>query len=157
SNFPTIQTSLVQAFDEHGEGLVLRGHDFEWDPKKAGSKSPHLTDEQAALLVQMALDRYKQEMKQAPKRVVVHKRSSFWPAEREGFEAALRKHVRQYDLMALAPQSIARLLTASTYPPLRGTRFSAGDIDYLYTTGFIAALNEFHAMHVPAPLQIADH
>jgi hypothetical protein len=23
-----------QAFDEHGEGLVLRGHDFDWDPER---------------------------------------------------------------------------------------------------------------------------
>jgi len=29
-----MQTSLVQAFDEHGEGLVLRGHDFDWTPTR---------------------------------------------------------------------------------------------------------------------------
>jgi hypothetical protein len=40
---------------------------------------------------------------------------------------------------------------------LRGTRFGVGDLDYLYTTGFIAALDEFHAMHVPSPLQVADY
>lgn len=157
SKFRTLQTSLVQAFDEHGEGLVLRGHDFEWDPAKEGSRAPHLSSDQAALLVNMVLERYHLEMKQPPRRVVVHKQSRYWPAERDGFASALEHRVQQYDLMALQPQSEARLLTASTYPPLRCTRFSAGDTDYLYTTGFIAALNEFHAMHVPSPLQIADH
>ena len=51
SRFPTMQTSLVQAFDEHGEGLVLRGHDFDWDPDKTGSRSPHLTADDAARLM----------------------------------------------------------------------------------------------------------
>jgi hypothetical protein len=65
--------------------------------------------------------------------------------------------VAEYDLVALNPQIAARLITMSKYPPLRGTLFSIGDLDYLYTTGFISALNEFHAMHVPSPIQIADH
>ena len=150
-----VQASLVQAFDERGEGLVLRGHDFEWDPRQQG-RSPHLSAEQAERLVAMALDRYKAEVKQTPRRVVVHKSSRFWPQEREGFRAALAG-VSQYDLVALTPQSDLRLLTTATYPPLRSTRFSVGDEDYLYTTGYIASLNEYHAMGTPAPLQIADH
>jgi hypothetical protein len=157
SKFPAMQTSLVQAFDEHGEGLVLRGHDFEWDPGKEGTRAPHLGEEQAADLVRLVLDKDEDIMKQPPQRVVVHKRSRYWPAERAGFEAARRGRVRRYDLMALESPSMARLLTTTIYPPLRGTRFSIEETDFLYTTGFIAALNEFHALHVPAPLLIADH
>ena len=157
SNMHTIQTSLVQAFDEHGEGLVLRGPDFEWDPVKEGSASPHLTEERAADLMEMVLARYQRERRQSPRRVVVHKTSRFWSGERQGFTSVLGRRVAEYDLMALTPQSAVRLITTSKYPPLRCTRFSVDDLDYLYTTGFIAALNEFHAMHVPSPLQIADH
>jgi hypothetical protein len=154
---PTMQTSLVQAFDEHGDGLVLRGHPFDWDPSETGSRSPHLTEEQTSELIAMVLSRYQQEMKQIPQRVVVHKTSRYWPAERKGFDTILSKRVSRYDLVALQPQSVVRLITTSKYPPLRGTRFGVGDLDFLYTTGFIAALNEYHAMHVPSPLQIADH
>ena len=50
-----------------------------------------------------------------------------------------------------------RLLTTSSYPPLRGTRFTVGDIDYLYTTGFISELGQSHVLHVPSPVQIMDH
>lgn len=157
SRFPTMQTSLVQAFDDRGEGLVLRGHDFDWDPNKTGSNSPHLTADAAQRLMAMALDQYQQVMHQTPTRVVVHKTSRYWPDEREGFRAAIEAQVRRYDLMALEPQSTVRLITTSKYPPLRGTRFTIGDLDYLYTTGYIAALNEFHGVHVPAPLQVADH
>jgi hypothetical protein len=96
-------------------------------------------------------------MGQRPKRVVVHKTSRYWPAEKSGFEQALQKYVSQYDLLALIPQNKVRLLIANKYPPLRGTRFTVEDIDYLYTTGFIAELNQFHGMHVPSPIQIADH
>ncbi|MEG3918015.1 hypothetical protein QUA07_02565 [Microcoleus sp. T3_A4] len=157
STFSTMQTSLVQAFDEHGDGLVLRGHEFTWNSKKEGTKSPHLTEEQAIRLVDMVLARYQEEMGQRPKRVVVHKTSRYWPAEKSGFEQALQKYVSQYDLLALIPQNKVRLLIANKYPPLRGTRFTVEDIDYLYTTGFIAELNQFHGMHVPSPIQIADH
>jgi hypothetical protein len=157
TTFPTMQTSLVQAFDERGEGLVLRGHDFEWDPNKTGSRSPHLTAEGAHQLMELILDQYESVMKQTPARVVVHKTSRYWPDERDGFRAAIEARVRRYDLMALEAQSRVRLITTSKYPPLRGTRFSIRELDYLYTTGYIAALNEFHGMHVPAPLQIADH
>jgi hypothetical protein len=153
----TMQTSLVQAFDERGEGLVLRGHDFEWDPRRTGSRSPHLTADGAHQLMQLILDRYEREMKQTPARVVVHKTSRYWPDEREGFQAAIEARVQRYDLMALESQSRVRLITTSKYPPLRGTRFNIGELDYLYTTGFISALNEFHGMHVPSPLQVADH
>jgi hypothetical protein len=157
SRFPTMQTSLVQAFDDRGEGLVLRGHDFDWDPTKTGSNSPHLTAEAAERLMAMALDQYEQVMHQTPTRVVVHKTSRYWPNERDGFRSAIETRVRRYDLMALEAQTTVRLITTSKYPPLRGTRFTVGDLDYLYTTGYIAALNEFHGVHVPAPLQVADH
>lgn len=157
TNLNTVQTSLVQAFDEHGEGLILRGHDFEWDPEVEGSRSPHLSEQQAGDLIEMVLTRYQQEMRQTPQRVVIHKTSQYWPKEREGFRAALRGRVSRYDLVALRSQSAVRLITTSKYPPLRGTSFRVGDLDFLYTTGFIAALSEFHGMHVPSPLTISDH
>jgi hypothetical protein len=71
--------------------------------------------------------------------------------------SAIEARVRRYDLMALEAQSRVRLITTSKDPPLRGTRFSFGELDYLCTTGYISALKEFHGMHVPAPLQVADH
>jgi len=154
---PTVQVSLVQAFDEHGDGLVLRGHEFEWDPNLHRTKSPHLTDVLAAKLVDLVLDRYQAEMHQTPTRVVVHKTSRFWPEERVGFRDALRKRVTQFDLVALSPQSSVRLLPSNLYPALRGTYFRLGDLDYLYTTGYIAELQQFHSVHVPAPLLVADH
>lgn len=152
-----LQTSLVQAFDENGDGLVLRGHDFEWDEEKEESRSPHLDGDRAFKLIDLILTRYQEEMKTMPRRVVVHKTSRYWPEERDGFRKALERRVSRFDLLALESEHAVRLLTESTRPPLRGTQFSVGELDYLYTNGFIAALREFHGLHVPSPLRIADH
>jgi len=152
-----LQTSLVQAFDEHGDGLVLRGQDFVWDAKKEGTRAPHLTEEQSAWIVDRTLTRYREEMGQLPQRVVVHKSSRFWPAELAGFKSALQARSMQYDLVALASDSTFRLFPVNRYPPLRGTRFTIGDLDYIYTTGFLADTQHFHANHVPSPIRLADH
>jgi hypothetical protein len=153
----TMQTSLVQAFDEHGDGLVLRGHEFTWDPQKEGSKSPHLSKEHAFALIELVLRHYKEEMGQTPQRVVVHKTSRYWPQEKEGMTEALKNKVNRYDLIALNVQNEIRLMPENQYPPLRGTYFAVEDIDYLYTTGYIASLRKYYGAHVPAPIQIADH
>jgi hypothetical protein len=154
---PKIHTSLVQAFDEYGEGLVLRGPDFLWDVEKHQTHTPHLRAEDTFKLIGMVLDRYQEEMKQQPQRVVIHKSSRWWDEEAAGCREALKGRVGRYDLVALQKQDDVRLLPASKYPALRGTKFTVGEIDYLYTTGFIAELGQFHGVHVPAPVQIADH
>lgn len=151
----TLRTSVAQAFDEHGEGIVLRGQDFQWDEAEQG-KSPHLNEEQSALLLQAVLKRYEDELKQKPARVVIHKTSRFWQEERIGFQSALRE-IKQFDLVSVSPQSRIRLLRTGQYPVLRGTRFVLGDMHFLYTTGYLASMRAYPHGHVPSALQIADH
>jgi hypothetical protein len=151
----SLRTSVVQAFDENGDGLVLRGHRFPWNEEKDG-KSPHLSEQMADQLIEMVLRRYEEERKQLPQRVVVHKTSRFEPAERKGFESALSR-VKRFDLVSLHPVSDVRLLRAGRYPPLRGTVFTVGDIAYLYTNGFLPAQGRYPHGHVPCALQVADH
>jgi hypothetical protein len=150
----TLRTSVVQAFDEDGEGLVLRGHKFPWDDSHG--KSPHLSEETAGMLIDMVLERYKLERRQLPQRVIVQKTSRFEPAERAGFELAL-KSVSQYDLLSLCPESSIRVVRAGRYPPLRGAAFRIGDAWYLYTSGYLTSTGGYPHGHVPSPLQITDH
>lgn len=150
----TLVSSVVQAFDDQGDGLVLRGHDFRWDEQARG-RSPHLPADAARALIEMVLQRYASERKQSPRRVVVHKSSWYEPAELEGFESAL-SGVTEFDLLALRPTSDWRLLRFGSYPPLRGTALSAGDQSMLYTNGWIPELGYDHG-HVPSPLEITDH
>lgn len=151
----TLRTSVAQAFDEYGTGLVLRGPEIHWDVRKGG-QSPHLDSQQAKDLIDLALTRYKAETKRFPTRVVIHKTSRFWEAEKEGFHEALRSFDR-FDLVALSATSEVRLVRVGNYPPLRGTYFTVGQLAYLYTTGYISALNAYPHGHVPSPLEIADH
>ena len=150
-----LRTSVAQAFDGDGTGLVLRGPDFAWDESRDG-KAAHLTAEAASALLQLVLRRYQLETGRPPARVVVHKTSSFWPAEREGFVDALAS-IPRFDLVAVTQSDEVRLVRAGQYPPLRGTLFGVGMTEYLYTTGYITALEEYPHGHVPSPLQIADH
>lgn len=152
----TLCSSVAQAFDEYGDGLVLRGQDFTWDAKAYGS-SPHLSSEHAKKLIEQVLKQYRDTVKQPPRRIVIHKSSRFWHAEAEGFQDALDGGSYYYDLVAIRPQNRVRLLREGQYPPLRGTMFSVDDINYLYTTGFIPALHAYPHGHVPSPLQLADH
>ncbi|QEG41317.1 hypothetical protein UC8_33360 [Roseimaritima ulvae] len=151
----TMQTSVAQAFDDSGEGIVLRGKDFQWDQSQMGN-SPHLDEEQAQELITEALKRYQDETKQTPRRVVIHKSSRYWPGELLGFQRAVST-VPEFDLVSVWSNDRVRLLRQASYPALRGTQFSVGEITYLYTTGYIPSMRAFPHGHVPSPLQIADH
>ncbi|GCE16742.1 hypothetical protein [Dictyobacter kobayashii] len=151
----TMCASVAQAFNEYGDGMVLRGQDFPWDTRTQG-KSPHLDSNQAKLLIDLVLKQYKETMKNLPQRVVVHKSSHFWSPEEEGFQDALRS-VSRYDLVSIRPTNRIRLFREGQYPPLRGTAFTIDDVRYLYTTGFIPSLKTYPHGHVPSPLQISDY
>ena len=116
-------TGLAQAFDEQGNGLILRGQDFIWDVSKHGN-SPHMPAQLAEELVSLVLKRYRDELKQSPRRVVIHKTTEYWPDERSGLQAALDK-IDQFDLVAICPTKDIRLLRDARYPILeRKLRFS---------------------------------
>lgn len=86
----TIRTSVAQAFDYLGQGLVLRGDPFEWNEEQYG-RSPHMTRDGALRLITTTLQEYVNVRETPPKRVVVHKPSRFWGSdhgeydERNGF------------------------------------------------------------------------
>ena len=111
----TLRSSIVQAFDENGEALILRGPTFHWDSEKE-KRSPHLPENQAHEILQMVLDRYRSERRQLPRRIVVHKSSRFDSKEKSGFERALRTSpVEQYDLISLRISNDVRLIRYSKY------------------------------------------
>jgi hypothetical protein len=151
----TVRASIAQAFDATGDALVLRGREFPWDPR-SDDRQPHLTAAGAQELLELALKLYKAETQgKTPRRIVVHKSSRFTQAELEGFRGGLGD-VREYDFAALAPTDRVRLLRAGQYPVLRGTHFGVGDLDFLYTTGFLPTLGGYPHGHVPSAIQVAD-
>ena len=132
----TLRTSVVQAFDENGDGLVLRGHHFDWD--QHDGKSPHLPEEMAGELISMVLDRYQQERGQRPQRVVVHKTSRFEPEERAGLRMPCLG-IGRSSAVVMCNKRSPLAASREVSPPLRGTAFTVGDISYLYTSGYLPA------------------
>lgn len=147
-----VRASLAQAFAETGDAFVLRGSEFQWDWE---AQSPHLPADRAAELMAGVREHYQRHHRRQPRHVVVHKRTYFDPAERDGFQEALSDV--EYDLVAVRPANKMRLLRNGEYPPQRGTLFSCGDRSYLYTTGTLAAVGLYPHGHVPGPLHISDH
>lgn len=159
----TMRTSVAQAFDYLGQGLVLRGDPFEWDAEQNG-KSPHLTQEGACRLVSETLQEYINVRGTPPKRVVVHKPSRYWGSdhgefnELDGFIEGIHSVFPgcDYDLVTLA-RSRVRLFREGQYPPARGTYFSIENkAHFLYTMGFIPYLETYPGSYVPEPWQIVE-
>jgi hypothetical protein len=76
----TMRSSVAQAFDYMGQGLVLRGEPFEWNEAKLGL-SPHLTKAAARKLIRDTLAEYMKVGDMPPRRVVIHKTSEYWGPE----------------------------------------------------------------------------
>lgn len=159
----TMRSSVAQAFDYLGQGLVLRGEPFEWDTETLG-RTPHLTREAAQKLVQGALNEYVKLRTIPPRRVIIHKSSEYWGTEHEahneidGFYEGISNIYPgcETDFVALR-QTGVRLFREGRYPPLRGTYFTLGDQHFLYTMGFIPYLETYPKPYVPEPWQITQH
>jgi len=149
-----MRTSLAQIFTYTGEGLILRGDEFEWDAEK--DRSPHLTEDNARKLLKKAISMYTKQMNQPPTRIVIHKSSRYWPEEKKGFEKAL-EGIMYHDLLAFGTRGI-RFFRYGQYPPLRGTVVKLSSKNYiLYTRGYIPYLRTYPGAHIPVPLEILEH
>ena len=160
----TMRSSVAQAFDYLGQGLVLRGDRFEWDTKKQG-RTPHLTENAARQLIKDTLEEYVKLRGIPPRRVVIHKTSEFWDKEHakynelDGFYQGIEDVYAgcETDFITLR-QTGVRLFREGMYPPLRGTYFSVqGTQHFLYTMGFIPYLETYPKPYVPEPWQITEH
>jgi hypothetical protein len=159
-----LNSSVAQAFDYLGQGLVLRGDPFAWSKDRYGP-SPHLTKISARKLISDTLKAYMKVQGVPPRRVVVHKTSDFWGPEHhehnelDGFYEGIDEVFPglEIDLVGLRKARVA-LFREGNYPPLRGTHFSIEDHHhFLYTMGYIPYLQTYPGPYVPRPLEITDH
>lgn len=160
----TMRSSIAQAFDFLGQGIILRGEPFEWNVDKLG-RSPHLTKKGAHKLIKNTLEEYIKVRGNAPSRIVIHKTSNFWGEERgdfdelNGFCDGIDEVTRfcETDFVTLT-QTGVRLFREGKYPPLRGTYFQVEDNEhFLYTMGFVPYLETYPRPYVPEPWQISQH
>jgi len=158
-----MRASVAQAFDLNGQGLVVRGKKFDWDAVKRG-RTPHLTTENAQLLVEETIREYANR-RRMPRRVVIHKTSEFWGDKHAGYDeiAGFRQGIDRVsrscdmDLVALRPSRL-RLFREGEFPPIRGTYFEfEGLPPHLYTLGFIPYYQTYPGPYVPRPWMLSQH
>ncbi|GAB4443116.1 MAG: hypothetical protein OHK0015_42710 [Chloroflexi bacterium OHK40] len=158
-----MRSSVAQAFDYLGQGLVLRGDPFEWDEEKLG-RTPHLTKTAARQLVKDTLNEYVRVKGIPPSRVVIHKTSQFWGAEHgihnelDGLYEGIGEVFPRCDVDLVAiRQTGLYLFREGNFPPLRGTYFCVEEqAHFLYTMGYIPYLETYPGAYVPEPWQIID-
>ena len=146
-----LMTSMAQVYDERGEGVIVRGKPVQL---KKDDRVPHLSHEDAAALMTHALREYRLHHKHAPARVVLHKSSSFSPAELSGFNEAVDElEVEASDFLVVSRGS-TRLFRDGAYPPLRGTMLSLDAQHHvLYTRGSVPYYATYPGMYVPRTLK----
>jgi argonaute-like protein implicated in RNA metabolism and viral defense len=103
------------------------------------------------------LDVYKRQMRQLPRRLVVHKSSRFRPEEISGFKKAAND-VELKDFVTILSRGIRFMRKKGIYPPVRGTVIKIGKEDYiLHTKGWIPYFETYPGLRVPTPLEIVEH
>lgn len=160
----TMRSSVAQAFDHLGQGVVLRGDPFEWDESKEG-RSPHMTKAGATKLIRQTLDEYVRVRGSPPRRVVIHKPTRFWGPEHGDHDELTGLSEGVYEVFARCEtdfvtlaQSGVRLFREGVYPPLRGTYLTlANERHFLYTMGYVPYLETYPGSYVPEPWEMIEH
>ncbi len=118
---------------------------------------PHVSKEGAEAIAKQIVDYYRKRNRGAvPERLVIHKSSSFWEDEREGFLSG-GEAVRLHDYVHIRTRGTGvRLFPDGDFPPLRGTLFSVpnDDVHYLYTTGYVPEVATYEGSNIPEPIEI---
>lgn len=146
-----VHSSLAQAFSSEGEGFAIRGEGVPADPDQR--RNTKLTESQARKLGEVVLAEYRTRTGNSPLRFVIHKTSEFQEEEIAGFRAAF-KTIPILSMVTLVPSDF-RLLRFGSYPPNIGTVCTVNrSRTFLYTSGFIPALNTYPGPHIPQPFEV---
>jgi hypothetical protein len=151
-----MRTCIAQVFSDAGEGLVLRGGQFEHTG--SARQSPRMDRKTAENLVRDAIDLFtKHHNRQPPIRVVIHKSSHFVRAEIEGAEASLEA-VESHDLLTVVRHPSLQFIRHGIHPPIRGTMVTLNEDQFaIYTHGFVPYLGVYPGLRVPRPLVVIRH
>lgn len=146
-----VHSSLAQAFSSEGEGFAIRGEAVPADPDQR--RNTKLTERQAFILGSQVLNEYRARTGNAPLRLIIHKTSEFDKAEIVGFRDALRE-IPIVSMVTLVPSAF-RLLRFGSYPPNIGTVCTVnGHRTFLYTSGYMPALETYPGPHIPQPFEV---
>jgi len=148
-------TSVAQVFNERGEGVIVKGAQAELSKD---DRQPHLSEDDARVLLENAVTVYRKEHRTNPARLVIHKTSKMTNGEVRGFRAAAEAHQIDAEELVSIRRSFTRLFREGTYPPLRGTFLKLQEsTGLLYLRGSVHFFETYPGMYVPRPLEFIAH
>lgn len=162
-----LRSSVAQAFNYEGKGIIFVGDQFEWDSKTTHTPAPHLKYDYAKDLIAKVIKEYKAYNNNlSPTRIVVHKTTDFWDskinrdyAEVEGLKDGIREVLGNdviIDLVSIKSADLKLLRKQGNYPVIRGTLLHIDEVTgVLYTTGYVPYFETFPGLHIPHPLEIS--
>lgn len=162
-----MRSSVAQAFNYEGKGIIFVGEQFEWDTRKNNTPAPHLSHDYAKKLIADVINEYKAYNRNLPPtRIVIHKTTDFWDskmnseyAEVEGLKYGIREALGdnvEIDLVSIKTADSKLLRKQGNFPVIRGTLLHMDEATgILYTTGYIPYYETFPGGHIPHPLEIS--
>jgi hypothetical protein len=156
-SLPThILRSFAHVVTELGDGFIVHGEAFEWDPAKEGNTTAHLDEGQANRLLSSALAVFTEKLGCSPRKVVVHKTTPYSSTEHRGFENALH-NVPQYGLLTISRRGIF-CVRPGRKPILRGTAIPFDEkLGLVFASGYVPFLRACSRYKVPQPLEITEN
>jgi hypothetical protein len=160
-----LRSSVAQAFNREGQGLVFTWKNFLWNDEINKTKSPHLEYNYAKELIQFVLSEYQKINKHTPARIVIHKTTDFWNSNdskehnelgglKDGIIEKLGEYVKM-DFVTIKSSPVRIFRNFGIYPVPRGTCMKIDDKEcILYTTGYIPYFELYPGRHIPHPLYI---
>lgn len=121
-----VRSSIAQAFNREGQGLVFTWKNFLWDDEKNKTKAPHLEYAYAKEMIQYVLEEYQKANHHTPSRVVIHKTTDFWDSkenenynELDGFRDGIIKKLgddTKIDFVAIKSSPVKILRNFGKFP-----------------------------------------
>ena len=146
-----VYASVAQAFSSDHEPFCLKGAHI--DHEQRIDRQPYLNESQAYSLMKDVMAGYHLRTGLLPKRIVVHKTSTYQPEEEKGFRRAVKGSVPGCDLVWLR-QTPFRLVRKGAEEPWRGTLCQIEGESFLFTSGYVPWWDEFPGAHIPSPIQL---
>jgi hypothetical protein len=142
----------AQMFLNTGEGIVFKGAVGPWYSES--NKSFKLDRAQAANLMSMIVEGYKEMHGRYPKELFIHGKIEFGDEEWEGFTSTVPAETNLVGVQ-IKPQREIRLFRFGQNPVLRGTALIVDDHSaYLWTVGYTPRLETYPGREVPNPLTV---
>ena len=151
-----VRAAIAQVYMRTGDSQIVRGLEIPVDDEDE-RRQTNLTTEQSNEILKKAINLYERKQNKKPLRLTVHKTSPYTEDEHIGFQEA-SEGIEEQDYLHIKKKNSLRVLTPTTYPIMRGSVFQTKVENkkslFMYTTGYVPALDTYPGSSVPEPIKI---